>query len=487
MSDPAQLSLVEAAAAIRARNVSSLELVEACLARIERWQPKLNAFVAIEADEARAAARAADNAKPSGPLHGVPLAHKDMYYRAGKIATCGSKIRREWIAPTTSTALDRLASAGALQLGTLNMAEFAYGPTGHNAYLGHCRNPWHTDYITGGSSSGSGAAVAARLAFGSLGSDTGGSIRAPAGICGVTGIKPTWGRVSRAGAMPLSFTLDTVGPLARTAEDCALLLQIIAGPDERDPLAASEPVPDYVASLKQSPQGLRIGVSRRTLEAESHPEIVQAIVQACDALRAQGAEVIDVPGPPLDALSAHCLLVIQSEASSIHGKWMRERPNDYGEQVRARLEAGFAIPATAYLDALRMRGPALERFCATTLERADAYLCPTLAGLTPTITETDVGSSPQLAKFVGEFTRFMRWVNYLGLPSLNLACGFDSRGLPIGMQLVGRPFSESSLFRLGHAYQAATDWHLRLPGDAIAEQLQQWPVTLSALERDRRR
>ena len=238
-AEPALLSLTSVAQAIAQKRFSSREVTQSCLDRIAQWQPRLNAFMAIEADAALAAADAADAAlakgKRSGALHGVPLAHKDMYYDAGKVVTCGSKIRRDFVATTTSTALQRLKDAGTIRLGSLQMVEFAYGPTGHNSHYGAVHNPFALDHITGGSSSGSGSAVAARLTFAALGSDTGGSIRMPAHFCGVTGLKTTYGRISRAGAMPLSQSLDTVGPLARTAEDCALLLGLMAGADPRRP------------------------------------------------------------------------------------------------------------------------------------------------------------------------------------------------------------------------------------------------------------
>src|ERR1700719_270451 len=263
-TEPALLSLTSVAKAIAEKRLSSREVTQSCLDRIAQWQPHLNAFMAIEADTALAAADAADAAlakgNAGGALHGVPLAHKDMYYDAGKIVTCGSKIRREFVATTTSTALQRLKDAGSVRLGSLQMAEFAYGPTGHNAHYGPVHNPFALDRITGGSSSGSGAAVAARLTFAALGSDTGGSIRMPAHFCGVTGLKTTVGRVSRAGAMPLSQSLDTVGPLARTVEDCAVLLGLMAGADPEDPTASTAPVPDYTAVTKASLKGLKIGV-----------------------------------------------------------------------------------------------------------------------------------------------------------------------------------------------------------------------------------
>src|SRR5947208_5617623 len=263
-TEPALMSLTSVAKAIAEKRISSREATQSCLDRIAQWQPRLNAFMAIEAEAALAAADAADGAPAKGNqrgvLHGVPLAHKDMYYEAGKVVTCGSKIRRDFVATTTSTALQRLKDAGTIRLGSLQMAEFAYGPTGHNSHYGAVHNPWNVDHITGGSSSGSGSAVAARLTFAALGSDTGGSIRMPAHFCGVTGLKTTSGLVSRAGAMPLSQTLDTVGPLARSAEDCALLLGLMAGADPEDPTAAMGAVPDYAAATRQPIKGLRIGV-----------------------------------------------------------------------------------------------------------------------------------------------------------------------------------------------------------------------------------
>jgi len=247
VSDLATLSLAQAAQVVRDAEIAPHELLQVCRARSALWQPRINAFISQEPHSGSGSA--SGNGRGSGALAGVPLAHKDMFYRAGRVSNCGSKILRGWVARETSSALARLDAAGAVQAGTLNMSEFAYGPTGHNEHWGDCRNPWNTEYITGGSSSGSGAAVAARLVFGALGSDTGGSVRLPAAACGVSGLKTTWGRVSRYGAMPLSASLDTIGPLARSAEDCALLLGAIAGFDPRDPVSSAEPVADYAGLI----------------------------------------------------------------------------------------------------------------------------------------------------------------------------------------------------------------------------------------------
>src|SRR6202521_465092 len=276
-NEPALMSLMAVASAIADKRVSSREATQSCLDRIAKWQPHLNAFMAIKEDEALKGADAPEAALAKGgrrgALHGVPLAHKDMYYEAGKVVTCGSRIRRDFVATTTSTALQRLKDAGTIRLGSLQMAEFAYGPTGHNAHYGPVHNPFALDRITGGSSSGSGAAVAARLTFAALGSDTGGSIRMPAHFCGVTGLKTTVGRVSRAGAMPLSQSLDTVGPLAQTVEDCALLLGLMAGADPEDATASTLAVPDYMAATKGSIKGLRIGVPSAFYVDDLDPEV----------------------------------------------------------------------------------------------------------------------------------------------------------------------------------------------------------------------
>jgi aspartyl-tRNA(Asn)/glutamyl-tRNA(Gln) amidotransferase subunit A len=458
MSDPALFSLAGALRALRERQFSSQDLVSACLKRIERWQPRLNAFVEIEPHPKNAAGPRAGTS-----LSGIPLAHKDMFYRAGKVSNCGSNIRRGWIAPSTSAALERLDAAGALQLGTLNMAEFAYGPTGHNEHWGDCRNPWDVTRITGGSSSGSGAAVAARLVFGALGSDTGGSVRLPAALCGITGLKTTLGRVSRHGAMPLSHSLDTIGPLARSAEDCALLLREIAGFDPRDPTTSREPV---LAELSQPARGLRIGIATGWVEKQAHPEIAGAVREAARTMAALGMAVTEVEPPDLEALVAHGMIVMQAEASAQHARWMRERPGDYGSAVRARLEPGYAIPATVYLDSLRLRTPLLEKFCATTLGEADAFLLPVLNIPAPTLEQTGARGGAEMRKVIGELTPLARWVNYLGVPALALPGGFDTHGMPIGLQLVGRPFAEQTLLRIGHAYQQGTDWHLRAPHES---------------------
>jgi len=468
-AEPALLLLTEVAKAIAEKRFSSREVTQSCLNRIKAWQPRLNAFMAIEADEALTAADTADatlaKGEGGGALHGVPLAHKDMYYDAGKVVTCGSKIRRDFVATTTSTALQRLKDAGSVRLGSLQMVEFAYGPTGHNFHYGAVHNPWVFGHITGGSSSGSGSAVAARLTFAALGSDTGGSIRLPAHFCGVTGLKTTCGRISRAGAMPLSQSLDTVGPLARSAEDCALLLGLMAGADPDDPTAIAGPVPDYMAATRGSIKGLRIGVPNAFYVDDLDSEVARVLDETIAALKREGASIVQVELPDQRQLTAACQLVLATEAAAFHKRWLIERPQDYGPQVLMRLQNGLAIPGVSYLEAMRWRGPALAAHLAS-VAAVDAVIAPVAPVAAPTIAESDVGNSPDAEAVIQRLTRFTRPINYLGLPSLSIPSGFTRSGLPVGMQLIGRSFDEAMLLRIGAAFQRATDFHARVPKSA---------------------
>ena len=359
--------------------------------------------------------------------------------------------------------LQRLDAAGAIQFGVLHMAEFAFGPTGHNWHDGHCRNAWDPARLTGGSSSGSATSIAARANFAALGSDTGGSIRLPAHFCGISGIKPTYGRVSRAGAMPLSYSLDTVGPLARTAEDCALLLRVIAGPDARDPTCEARPVPDYAAALARPMAGLRVGRPRQFFFDDCDPEIAGVLEASLDVFRRLGATVIDVDLPDPAPWNAACTMILSAEAAAYHGNWLRTRPGDYSVQVRGRLEQGQAVPATAYIDALRLRGAALREFCGRVFSQVDVLHAPVVSFQTPTIAETDVGAGPQAVALLGKVTRLTRPVNYVGLPAVSVSAGFTRAGMPVGMQLLAPPFDEATALAAGHAFQAATDWHRRVP------------------------
>jgi aspartyl-tRNA(Asn)/glutamyl-tRNA(Gln) amidotransferase subunit A len=465
-TEPALMTLTAIARAIADKEFSSHEVTRSCLHRIAQWQPHLNAFMAVEAEAALKAAEEADAAlakgNMKGVLHGVPLAHKDMYYDAGKVTTCGSLIRRDFVPTTTSTALQRLKDAGSIRLGSLQMAEFAYGPTGHNAHYGAVHNPWSLPNITGGSSSGSGSAVAARLTFAALGSDTGGSIRMPAHFCGVTGLKVTYGRVSRAGAMPLSQSLDTVGPLAQTAEDCALLLQLMAGPDPEDPTASGAPVPDYMAATAASIKGLKVGVPASFYVDDLDPEVARILDETVAVLKREGADIVKVELPDQRQIAAASQLVLAVEAAAFHKRWLIERPQDYGPQVLMRLQNGLAIPGVTYLEAMRWRGAALAAHVAAT-SGVDAVIAPVSPVPAPTIAESDIGNTPGAEAVIQRLTRFTRPVNYLGLPSLAIPTGFTRSGLPVAMQLIGRSFDEATLLTIGATFQRATDFHAKVP------------------------
>jgi aspartyl-tRNA(Asn)/glutamyl-tRNA(Gln) amidotransferase subunit A len=468
MSAPHEMTLVEAAAAVREKRVSSLELTQAALTRAQTFQPKFNAFVRIDAEGAQAAARACDadlaRGHLRGPLHGVPLAHKDMFYRAGQVSTCGSKIRAEWQAPGTAAVLQRLDAAGAVQIGNLNMTEFAYGPTGQNAFLGDARNPWNTDHITGGSSSGSAVSVASRIVFAALGSDTAGSVRMPAALCGVTGMKTTFGRVSRAGCMPLSQSLDTIGPLTRTVADNALMLSVLAGRDPRDASTIAVDVPDYVSdAATANARGMRLGIPRGFFDVQVDAEVAKLLDAAVASFRSLGMEVVDVPMPDLDAINAAGFLLTWGDVLGVHGAWMRERAGDYTAQTRGRIEVTLAANAADYIDAQRSRARLLREFSAAVFSTCDALIAPVLAFPVPRLSDVDVTGGPDMMRILDEITRLMRPINVLGLPALALPCGFTPGNLPCGMQLIGRPFAEGQLYRMGAAYQGATDWHTRTP------------------------
>ncbi|MEI6759792.1 MAG: amidase [Betaproteobacteria bacterium] len=473
MASTLQASLVEAARALREGRVTSVALTTAAIAAAKATQARLNAFVRLDEATALAQARQCDEdlarGQLRGPLHGVPLAHKDMFYRQGLVSSCGSKIRQHWVAPSTACVLERLDAAGAVQIGTLNMTEFAYGPTGQNAFLGDARNPWNTDYITGGSSSGSGAAVAARVVYGALGSDTAGSVRLPAAICGLVGMKTTFGLVSRAGAMPLSQSLDTVGPLTRTVADNALLLSVLAGHDPRDPSTAAGLAPDFSQQLQGPVHGLRIGIPKGYFDRGVEPEVAACLARASAVLAGLGLSIVEVEMPDLDAVNAVGLMLTWGDVLTIHGPWMRDCPEQYTPQTRGRIQGTLAVTAQAYANAQRLRGPLLHEFCARVFSQCDAVLAPVLPFEVPRLSEVDVSGGANTQRILNEITRLMRPVNVLGLPALTVPGGATANGLPCGLQLIGRPFSEAMLYRIGQGYEKATgfpDWAPPAPTQA---------------------
>ena len=468
MTSPAELTLCDAAERIRARELSSREVTAACIERIGRHAETLNCFIRFDPNEALVQADAADRAlaagEPAGPLHGVPLAHKDMFYREGVVCTCGSKIRRDFVPDRTATVLKRLDAAGALHVGALNMSEFAHGPTGHNAHFGPCRNPWNPDHMAGGSSSGSGSAVAARLVYGALGSDTGGSVRLPAAANGIVGIKPTQTRVSRHALMGLSFSLDNVGPLTRTVRDCARLLGVIAGHDPDDGTSSTAPVPDYEGeTIAPDIRGLRIGVPRNYYYDTVAPEVKALLDGSLRDLEGLGAEIVEVTVPHHEHI-AHLQHVLQtSEAATLHADWLADRPDDYGPQVRARILPGLATPATWYLRALQLRPRFVADFVEQVFGACDVLHLPAIAIPVPTVAETDVGASREFARTIASIVRCTVPISYLTCPSIVMPAGFTGNGLPCSFQLAGRPFDEATLFRAAAAYEAATGFSDHAP------------------------
>lgn len=484
MDNLAEISLVQAADLVATGEVKSVDLLHAVWCNLDALNPQVNAVIWEEGEQAEAAARAADVAVSSkqklGLLHGVPMAHKDMYYQAGRLSTCGSVLRKDFRPDVTATVIERMAKAGAYVFAGLNMAEFAQNPTGHNKTFGDCHNPWNLPYITGGSSSGSGASVAARFNYLALGSDTGGSIRLPASACGVTGLKPTQTRVSRYGVMPLSFSLDNVGPLARTARDCARVLTVIAGQDPLDPTSSAEPVPSYEDFMTGDLRGTTVGVPEDYFLDGADDPVVQAMETALHVLQGRGASIKRLKLPLMDAISAYGGIISRAEAAPIHAEWMRAQPQAYGAHISARMYPGYALPAAYYIEAISRRGPILRGFAREVFGQVDVLVTPTIRTCLPTLAETDIDNGPP-----GTENRFMavsantRPFNYLGVPAISVPCGFDPNGCPIGLQIAGRPFGEGRILNVAGAYQLDTDWHQARP-PVLKAQREAAPATTAA-------
>jgi aspartyl-tRNA(Asn)/glutamyl-tRNA(Gln) amidotransferase subunit A len=461
------LTLEGLAAAIRARRVSPVEATRHCLDRVARLDAGLRAFITVDAEGALRAARAleadAQAGRWRGPLHGVPLAYKDLCHIDGLPTSCGTRTMHYFRAEQDCTAVARLRAAGAITLGKLNMSELALGPFGDNAHHGHARNPWNPAHVSGGSSSGSGVAVAAGLAFGALGTDTGGSIRLPAACCGIVGLKPTYGRVSRAGVMPLSWSNDHVGPMARTVRDAALMLGVAAGRDPADATSSGRPVEDYLAGIERGVAGLRVAVPEDYFFREAHPEMAAGVRRALGALEGLGARVEEVALPDPQAAADVANVVSRSESAAVHARLVLEQPGLIQAVVRARLELGFRIPAVDYLQALRLRARLARTFLREVFSRADVVVAPVIPEPAPALAHAVEGAPGAIAERQGRFSRLTRPFNSLGLPALSVPCGFSEAGLPLGLQVVGRPFAEATVLRVGRACEQAAGRHDRRP------------------------
>jgi aspartyl-tRNA(Asn)/glutamyl-tRNA(Gln) amidotransferase subunit A len=461
--DLAYLGLAEAAELIRDKKLSPVEYATALLARIERHDPKLNAFIALMPERALAAARAAEAeitaGRWRGPFHGMPYALKDIIDVEGIATTAHSRVLADNAARSHAAVTERLEAAGGLLLGKLSTHEFAIGGPSFDLPWPPARNPWNRDHFCGGSSSGSGAGLAAGFFPAALGTDTGGSIRNPASMCGITGMKPTYGRVSRRGVVPLAFSLDHIGPMTRTVRDNALMLQVIAGHDPADPASADEPVPDYGAMLGQDVKGLRIGLIRHfyTQDVAADPEQVDALDAAVRLFAEAGAETTEITLPPLQDFSACGQIILAAEAYAVHEQWLKERPQDYGARARERLLAGAGLRAVDYLQAVRWR-----------LQLGD-QVAAAFANIDVAITASSMDPACRIdddAALAANYWRQARMpFNVTGQPGLVIPAGFSKDGLPLSLQLVGRPFTEPMLYRVAQFYEDATGWTTRHPAE----------------------
>jgi aspartyl-tRNA(Asn)/glutamyl-tRNA(Gln) amidotransferase subunit A len=459
------LAVAAVARLLRDRQLSPVELTDAYLERIERLDPSLNSYIRVMPEQARAAARQAEQeigeGRWRGPLHGVPLGIKDLLDVAGVPTTMGSSILRDNVPDADATVVSRLKDAGAVILGKHNLHEFAFGITSENPHFGAVHNPWSLDRVPGGSSGGTAAAVAAGLCAAGLGSDTGASIRAPASFCGVVGLKPTYGRVSRAGALPLAWSLDHVGPLARSAADCAILLQAIAGYDPRDHASAALPVPDFSADLEQGVAGLRVGVPREYFFEVVEPDVERLVREAIDTLERLGARIEDVSLPRVRHAQVAGNVIMSSEAAAWHQAWLRERPHDYGSDVLRRIRGGLLVHATEYLHSQQMR-TLIQRDFAQALERVDVVVSPTVPLVAPPIGRTFEPGGPLNVPPRAVANRTTVPCNLTGMPAISVPCGF-SQGLPVGLQIMGAAFGEPLVLRVAAAYETATEWRQRRP------------------------
>ncbi len=458
LADLTALSAAAAAEAIRERRLSSEALVEACLDRIAEREPEVEAWAHLDPDYALAQAKARDTelqaGRGTGPLHGVPIGVKDLCQTKGVRTTAASKILEGWVPDEDATVVRRLRDAGAVIVGKTHLHEYAFGATGINPHYGPARNAWDTERITGGSSSGSATGVAAGLCFAALGSDTGGSIRIPSSLCGVTGIKPTYGRVSLRGVLPLAWSLDHVGPIARCARDCALVLAAIAGHDAKDPStslragssSADVPVDDYAAQIEGGWRGLRIGVPAQAFE-EADAEVAAIVRDAIATIERLGGQVREIDLPGLQDLWLIASIVLIAEAATYHRTNIEQRPQDYGDDVRERIQGGLDLKAVDLVRSYRAMAE-LRRTCdETLLSDVDLLALPTAIHAAVKIEEA-ARQDPTLG-----LTRLTAQFDVTGQPACSVPCGWTKAGLPVGLQLVGRYFQEGTVLRAAHAFE----------------------------------
>ena len=456
------LTIREASTLLHSRELSPVELTRAFLERISQLDDTLQAYITVLPERAMAAARTAEaeilRGDYRGPLHGIPIALKDLYDTQGIRTTASSRVMADRIPTADATTTARLEAAGAILLGKLAMHEFALGGPDPSNGFPLARNPWNPDYIPGGSSSGSGTAIAAGLCMGSLGSCTGGSIRGPAAYCSIVGLKATYGRVSRYGVVPLSWSLDHCGPMTWTVADSALMLQAIAGYDPKDPTSSQAPVPDYTTALRQEVAGVTIGVPRHFFFADD-PQIdrdtLSLVDRALTDLEALGARIETVTIPSLAYSGAAQPVIMLSEAFAYHEHNLRRRPEAFGDMVRARFRTGGLFTSSDYVQAQRVRN-VLKRECAEVLQRVDVLVSPTMSSPAPSFASVDVMTTARRPSFTGPY-------NLTGMPAISVPCGFTPSGLPVGLQIAGKPFDEPTVLRVAHTYEQQARWFEHRP------------------------
>lgn len=454
------LNLSEAVDLISKRQISPVDLTRAYLKQIDEVDPKLNCFITVTAETALERARWAERellrSANYGSLLGIPIALKDLYETRGVLTTSGSKFFADYIPEKDAYVVQKLEAAGAIILGKLNMHEIALGVTNVNPHFGPCRNPWAPDRISGGSSGGCAASLAAEMCLGSMGSDTGGSIRIPASLCGVVGLKGTFGRVSLRGVLPLSWNLDHAGPMARRVRDVALVLQVVAGYDSEDPASINYSVDDYQDRLTEGVRGWRVALVSDEFFAKADAEVMNAVHEAAKVFENLGARVAEVELPRARQAAKANGLMTTSDAAAFHQDRLQNHPKEFGHDVRQRLTTGAAYTSTEYIHARRTQ-TALRRKFEKFFDDYDILLTPTTPVTAPPI------EGPDAVEQAHKLTRFTAPFNLTGLPALSLPCGFTAKGLPIGLQIVARPWAEATVLRAGNTYEMETKWHLQKP------------------------
>ena len=469
MDDILHASIAQLTAQIRKGEVSTVELIEATFQAIDQCEPQLNAFITVFREESLEGARQAEaeirSGKDLGPLHGIPIALKDIICVEGTRSTAGSNFFSEESPQFDAALVSKLKDAGAIIIGKTNLHEFAFGVTTENPHFGATANPWDTSRVPGGSSGGSAAAVVAGCCAGALGSDTGGSIRIPAAVCGHVGLKPTYGRISVRGVIELAQSLDSVGPMCRYVHDVALMMNALAGYDPRDVHSENQPVPDYTEGLDQPIRGRRAGIPKQHFFDNLHPEVERTVGDAIEVLEGLGVEVVELDLPSVEAGHEVTLTLLMAEAGYFHRQRLAEHREDYGVDVRELLERGLSLSASDYVKVVRVQEIAKREFVGA-FEEVDCILSPTVPIPAPLRSTHDLSGGSESNRIRPRLTQNTRLFNLLGLPSISVPCGFaqveasdSGEGLPVGLQICGPWWSEKTLLQVAHAYERATPWH----------------------------